>query len=214
MSTSRLPEALGHYVASRAKPDDDFLVQLKRESKLAGLPAIWIGPHQAAAMALLLQVSGASEVVEVGTLGGYSAICMARALPPTGRVRTIELDAKHADFAEHWIAESDVAARIEVLRGAGADILPAIEDNSTDAVFLDADKQGYSAYTAHAARILRPGGLLLVDNAFAFGNLLDTTCTDPSVEAIRAINNELAAHPAFDGVMLPVGDGMWALRRN
>ena len=97
MSTSRLPEQLATYVAERATPDDAFLIDLKRESETAGLPAIWIGAHQAAAMALLLQLMNAREVVEVGTLGGYSAICMARALPANGRVRTIELDPRHAE---------------------------------------------------------------------------------------------------------------------
>lgn len=213
MSTSRLPADLAGYVAEHAAGDDQFLMDLKRATVDAGIPEIWIGPHQAAAMALLLKVSGAREVVEVGTLGGYSAICMARALSADGRVRTIEIDDKHADFADEWIAKSDVAGRVEVLRGAGNDVLPRIEDASADAIFLDADKQGYSAYIAQGVRILRPGGLLMVDNAFAFGRLLDSDCNDESVLAVRAVNDELAAHEAFEGLMLPVGDGMWAMRK-
>lgn len=212
MTASRIPKELHAYVGARAAQDDAFLVELKQAAIAAGLPEISIGAYQAATMALLLKLCGARDVVEVGTLGGYSAIGMARALPDGGTVRTIELDAKHADFAEAWIAKSDVKDRVTVLRGAGNEVLPTIADRSADAMFLDADKQGYSSYVEHGTRILRPGGLLMVDNAFAFRQLLDESVQDESVLAIRALNDELAEHPRYEGVLLPVGDGMWMAR--
>ncbi|MCA8979179.1 MAG: O-methyltransferase [Planctomycetes bacterium] len=212
MSLSRIPKELHAYVGERAAQDDPFLVELKQAAMTAGIPQISIGAYQSAVMATLLKLIGARDVVEVGTLGGYSAIGMARALPDGGRVRTIELDPKHADFAEAWIAKSDVANRVTVLRGAGKDVLPTIADRSADAMFLDADKQGYSAYVEHATRILRPGGLLMVDNAFAFNHLLDESVQEPDVLAIRALNDGLARHPRFEGALLPVGDGMWMAR--
>lgn len=212
MTASRIPKELHAYVGDRAAQDDAFLIELKAAAIAAGIPEISIGSYQSATMATLLKLMGARDVVEVGTLGGYSAIGMARALPEGGMVRTIEIDDKHADFAEAWIAKSDVADRVTVLRGAGNDVLPTIADQSADAMFLDADKQGYSSYVEHGTRILRPGGLLMVDNAFAFGQLLDETVTEPDVLAIRALNDELAEHPRFEGVLLPVGDGMWMAR--
>lgn len=212
MSDSRIPKALHAYVGERATQDDAFLTELKQAAVEAGLPEISIGSYQGATMSMLLKLMGARDVVEVGTLGGYSAIWMARALPADGHVRTIEIDDAHADFAEAWIAKSDVAGRVTVLRGAGDAVLPTIGDRSADAMFLDADKEGYSSYVAQATRILRPGGLLMVDNAFAFRQLLDEAVQEPSVLAVRAVNDELAKHPAFEGVLLPVGDGMWATR--
>ncbi len=107
------------YVAERTAGEDAFLKDLKRAATAEGIPSIWIAPEQASFMQILLRLARARDVVEVGTLAGYSAIAMARALPEGGRVRTIELVAKHADFAERWIAKSDVADRVAVLRGAG-----------------------------------------------------------------------------------------------
>lgn len=197
------------YVAARTPGDDAFLKALKKAAAKAGIPPIWIEPAQASFMQILLKLSGARRVVEVGTLAGYSAIVMARALPPTGRVLTVELLDRHADFAEAWIAKSDVADRIRVLRGPGNDVLPRIPAGSADAAFLDADKAGYPAYLKQCRRFLRPGGLLMADNAFAFGQLLDARPSDREVGAVRRFNDVMARDKAFHGVIAPVGDGLW-----
>lgn len=201
------------YIAARTRSEDPLLVELKAAAQAAGIPAIWIAHEQARFMEVLLRAAGAETVVEVGTLAGYSAICMARALGPAGQLVTMEVSAKHAAFAEEWIGRSDVADRIEVRQGRGADLLPQVQASSVDAVFLDADKPSYGAYLEEVRRILRPGGLLLVDNAFAFGHLLDPGCEDPSVLALRDFNDALASDRDFDGVMVPLGDGLWVARR-
>jgi len=201
------------YIAARTRAEDPFLLELKVAAGEAGIPAIWIAHEQARFMEVLLRAAGARNVAEVGTLAGYSAICLARALGETGRLVTMEVSAKHAAFAVDWIGRSDVAERIEVRQGRGSDLLPALEEASMDAVFLDADKPSYGLYLEEARRILRPGGLLLVDNAFAFGNLFDRDCEDPSVLALREFNDSLAADPDFDGVLVPLGDGLWVARR-
>ncbi len=146
MSSESMPVNTQHfdYLAERTRREDELLGDLKRAAAEAGLPQIWISPEQASFMQILLRLCGAREVVEVGTLGGYSAIWMARALPVGGRVRTIELEPAHADFAEAWIARSDVAEKIEVHRGDGRTVLPGFADDSADACFIDADKEGYS----------------------------------------------------------------------
>ncbi len=197
------------YLAERTRAEDRFLCELKEAARAAGIPPIWISPEQASFMQILLKLSGAREVVEVGTLAGYSAIAMARALPEDGRVRTIELEDKHADFAEAWIAKSDVAGRIEVLRGRGDALLARMQDHSADAAFLDADKSGYVTYLEECMRILRPRGLVMVDNAFAFGQLFDEQPADREVGAVRAFNDHLARHAGLHSIIAPFGDGCW-----
>jgi len=211
MSAESTPVTVAHlrYLAERTRPEDAFLGELKRAAKDAGIPPIWISPEQASFMQILLALSGASEVVEVGTLAGYSAIAMARALPPGGRVRTIEIDPKHADFAEAWIARSDVADRITVMRGAGRDVLPGLDPDSADAAFLDADKTSYTAYLTECLRIVRRGGLIMADNAFAFGQLFHDNPTDPDVPAVKAFNERMAREPSLHAIIVPLGDGLW-----
>lgn len=211
MSSSSSPVSTQHfeYLAARTQGDDEFLIHLKAAAAKAGIPPIWVSPEQASLMQILLATSGAREVVEVGTLAGYSAITMARALPEGGRVRTIELEDRHADFAEEWAGRSDVAGRVEVHRGAGTDVLATFEDDSADACFLDADKSNYPSYLDACMRIVRPGGLILVDNAFAFGQLLDEHPTDGEVAAVRAFNDYVPTVSGLKAVIVPIGDGLW-----
>jgi len=208
-----VPDEYLRYISERTQPEDDFLRALKAAAREAGIPAIWISPEQGSFLQILLRLTGGREVVEVGTLAGYSAITMARALPAGGRVRTIELEPKHADFAAKWVAASDVAGRVEVHRGAGRDVLAGFADASADAFFIDADKPNYRAYVDESLRIVRPGGLVMVDNAFAFGRLLDPADTDPNVAAIRAVNDYIAAKSGLRGIITPVGDGLWVAVR-
>ena len=207
-STTATPEHFA-YLAERTRSEPALLSELKRAAEAEGIPAIWISPEQASFMQILLKLAKAKEVIEVGTLAGYSAIAMAQALPKDGRLRTIEIEERFADFAEQWIARSEVQARVEVHRGAGADVLAGFEDRSADAAFLDADKAGYPVYLRHAMRILRPGGLLMVDNAFAFGQLFDEVPTDPEVGAVRDFNDLMARTTGLHGMIVPVGDGLW-----
>ena len=197
------------YIAQRTLQEDDFLRELKLEARAAGIPPIWISPEQAGFMQILLKLCKAREVVEVGTLAGYSAIAMARALPPGGRVRTIEINPRHADFAELWAGRSDVADRVEVYRGAGKDVLAGFARDSADAAFLDADKVSYRIYLDECLRIVRSGGLIMVDNAFAFGQLLDEHPTDREVGAVRAFNDYMATVTVLHSIIVPIGDGVW-----
>ena len=202
------------YITEHTLAEDSFLQDLKRDAAAAGIPPIWIAPAQASFVQIMLRLAKAREVVEVGTLAGYSAIAMARALPSGGKVRTIELETKHADFAERWIAKSDVADRVEVLRGSGLDVLPRLGAGSADAAFLDADKGNYGRYLAECLRIVRPGGLIMADNAFAFGELFDDKPSDREVPAIRQFNETMSREASLAGIIVPLGDGLWvAVRR-
>ena len=197
------------YVAERTTREDAFLADLKKAAEAVGIPPIWIAPEQASFMQILFRAARVKDVVEVGTLAGYSAIAMARALPEDGRIRTIEINPKHAAFTERWVAKSDVAGRVEVHVGSGHDILPTFADQSADAVFLDADKKSYASYLDQATRILGPGGLVLVDNAFAFGELFAEDPGNGEVPAVRAFNEHMASRGDFTSVIVPMGDGVW-----
>lgn len=196
-----------HYVAAHTVQDDKFLRDLKTEARSEGIPPIWIAPEQGSFMQLLLKMVHASDVIEIGTLAGYSAIWMARALPAAGRLRTIEASKKHADFAERWLARSDVAERVSVLRGRGAEILPGFAPDSADAAFVDADKEGYPVYLRECLRIVRRGGIIMADNAFGFGRLLDTR--DQTAAPIRSFNEVISKESSLQSIIVPIGDGLW-----
>jgi caffeoyl-CoA O-methyltransferase len=168
------------------------------------MPAIQVGQSEGKFLELLLRISGAKKVVEVGTLAGYSAIRMARALPHDGKVWTIEFDPRHAEVARKAIAVAGQTAKVDVLVGAGLEVLPTLEKlGPFDAVFIDADKRNYDGYGRWAAKHLRTGGLLLGDNAYLFGKLLDL---DPEAEAMRRFHEEAAV--AFDTSCIPTPDGL------
>ena len=206
-STAVTPEYF-RYVAEHTTGEDSFLRELKSAATAAGMPPIWIAPEQASLMQILLRAARAREVIEIGTLAGYSAISMARALPEGGRVRTIELDPARATFARAWISRSDVAGKVEVLEGAGAEVLATLADHSADAAFLDADKPSYPRYLKECLRLVRPGGLVMADNAFAFGRLFEDGA-DGDVQAVRAFNDLVTRTRELQSVIVPIGDGLW-----
>jgi predicted O-methyltransferase YrrM len=208
-TSSLVTEQHFEYIASHTQREDGFLRRLKDAARAAGIPPIWIAPEQASFTQILLRVARATEVVEVGTLAGYSAIVMARALPEHGRVRTIEIVPAHAEFARKWVAQSDVAGRVEVIEGAGMDVLKTFADDSADAAFLDADKKSYPLYLRECLRIVRRGGLIMVDNAFAFGELFAESPKDPEVSAVRSFNEHMAQVEGLQSVIVPLGDGVW-----
>ncbi len=200
------------YIRQRTTPEDKLLAELKLAARAKGIPPIWVAPEQASLMQILLRAACAREVIEVGTLAGYSAIAMARALPVGGRVRTIELEPKHASFAREWVAKADLAehcGRVEVYEGSGATVLEGFEACSADAAFLDADKASYPLYLEHSLRIVRPGGLIMVDNAFAFGQLFDDKPSDREAPAVRAFNEHMSRQSGLQSVIVPIGDGLW-----
>jgi predicted O-methyltransferase YrrM len=214
MSKSSTPvdDALFAFVAAQTIAEDALLRDLRAAAHAAGLPEIHIAPEQAAFLQLVLRAMRARTVIEVGTLGGYSAIAMARGLPPDGRVITHELDATHAAFAEQWIARSDQAGKIEVRVGDAAATLAELPAGSADAMFVDADKEGYVGYLLHALRLLRPGGVLLADNVLASGDVEHGT--GPTAVAIRAFLAAVRATPALQSVIVPLGDGcLFAVKR-
>lgn len=192
------------WVAETHAPHDAGVARAFDAPAAHGMPAIQLGASEAKAVALLLRLAGAKKVVEVGTLAGYSALVMARALPEDGHLWTIEFDPKHARVARENLEAAGESSRVTVLVGAGLDVLPTLDAKGPfDAVFIDADKRNYDGYGRWAAKNVRPGGLLVGDNAFLFGRLLEDT---EEAAAMRRFHEE--AREAFDTVCLPTNDGM------
>ena len=202
-----------HYLASRTTPEDEYLQRLKAAARKAGLPPIWIAPEQASLIQILLRLCDARDVLELGTLAGYSAIAMGRVLPPGGHLHTIECSDAHADFAQHWIDRAELDCAVTVHRGHAQKLLPGFKDASMDAMFIDADKETYPDYLDQALRIVRSGGLILVDNAFAHGQILEEDLTPTgqkdTVWAIRAFNDLMHRNDQLQGIIVPLGDGIW-----
>lgn len=185
-------------------PHDAALQQAFDAPARRGLPAIQLAPSEARLVELLLRLCGARRVVELGTLAGYSALRLARGLPPDGHVHTIEFDPHHAAVARDVIAAAGEGHRVTVHEGRGVDVLPTLEGQGPFcAVFIDADKESYDAYGRWAARHVRQGGLLVGDNVFLFSQLLEDT---PRAAAMRRFHEEARAH--FDTVCIPTPDGL------
>jgi predicted O-methyltransferase YrrM len=183
-------------------PHDGGLTAAFDTPKNAGIPAIMVGASEGKLLTLLLRMIGARTVVEIGTLAGYSAIRMAAAMPADGTLITIEFDEKHASLARDNIEKAGLSKVIRVEVGAALDVLPRIP-GPVDAVFIDADKGNYDQYGRWAAKNVRKGGLLLGDNSFYFGKLLDDS---KEAAAMRRFHEE--AREAFDTVNIPTPDGL------
>lgn len=200
---------LAGYVRRLFAAEDDVLEELRYEIARRGLPEIHISAEQGRLMQVLLRAVAARRVLEIGTLGGYSAIWMARALPGDGRVLTLEIDPQRAAFAREFIERAGLQDRIEVRVGEATETLAALDAAEPfDAVFIDADKERYPAYLDEALRLLRPGGLVMADNAFWSGRVLEEDPEEEGTRAVQELNRRMADHPSLVGTIIPMRDGL------
>ena len=196
--------AILEYVERVHAAHDPALRRAFEAPEAANMPAIQVSSSEGKLLGLMLRMIGARRVVEVGTLAGYSAIRMARALPDDGKLYTLELDPHHAEVARGNIAAAGFADRVEVRVGRALELLPQLSPlGPFDAVFLDADKEGYADYARWAADNLRRGGLLLADNSYFFGQLL---ADSPAAAAMRRFHESVPE--AFDSTCVPTPDGL------
>ena len=163
-------------------------------NRAAGLPPIDVSPTEGKLLHLLARLVGARRILEIGTLGGYSTIWLARALAPGGRIVSLEREPGHAAVAADNLARAGLTAAVEIVVGPALDTLPTL-DGPFDLVFVDADKPSNPAYLAHAVRLARPGTLIVVDNVVRGGRVADPTDTEPAVVGSREVLKALAAHP-------------------
>lgn len=196
--------AILEFVNTLHAPHDAALAAAFGASETEGLPPIQVGPSEGKLLGLLLRLIGAQKVVEIGTLAGYSAIHLGRGLAPGGHLWSLEMDPRHAAIAGKNLALAGLADQATILVGPALSHLPGLAAlGPFDAVFIDADKGNYDHYGRWAAANMRPGGLLLGDNAYYFGRLLDD---DQEAAAMRRFHQE--TREAFDSVCIPTPDGL------
>jgi len=201
---------LEQYATDLFVREDPLLAELRAEMESRDLPMIQVPARTGLLLSILVRACDARRVLEVGTLGGYSALWMASSLPPEGRLLTLEQSPDHAELAREFIHRAGRSEHMEVRVGNADELLPGVEDEGKwDVVFIDADKERYGFYLKQAERLLRPGGLLLADNVFWQGRILEETGeADESTKALQEFNRALAGHASFDATILPVGDGV------
>ena len=203
-----MEDRLEEYVGSLFARDDALLNTLREEADRAGLPPISISPRAGRVLQVMLRAIGARSVLEVGTLGGYSAIWMARALGDDGRILSLEIEPAHAEFARRYLERAGVGDRVTVRVGRALELLPALDGEQFDAVFIDADKEPMPNYLEWALRLTRKGGLVFADNALWGGRVADPDVNDAQTLAVREFNRRFATDARIDGTVLPVGDGL------
>ncbi|MHB1598779.1 MAG: O-methyltransferase [Acidimicrobiales bacterium] len=189
---------IDHYIVEHLVPHDEALDAALDASAAAGLPPINVAPNQGALLGLLATMTGARDVLEIGTLGGYSTIWLARALQPGGHLVSLEASARHADVARANIARAGLADVVEVRVGPALATLPLLEAEGAgpfDMVFVDADKASNPEYFAWALRLARVGALVVVDNVVRQGRLVDATTSDPDILGTRRLFDVVAAEP-------------------
>ncbi len=202
-----MDERVAAYVQHLFAREDSVLQAIRARHTHEGLPDIAISPEEAQLIAVLLHAVGARRVLEVGTLGGYSGVWIARALPREGKLYTIEHDPEHVRVARESFAAAGVEDRVDVLMGDAGDVMARVEP-PMDAVFLDADKPPLGEYYRAAMRLLRVGGLLLVDNALLGHRVVDPADGGDDVVGVRAVNTLAATDPRVVATIVPVRDGL------
>lgn len=197
-SDQRLWTAVDRYITDHVVPPDPALDGALEKSDAAGLRAINVAPNQGKLLMILALVRGAKRMLEIGTLGGYSAIWLAKALPVDGRLVTLEADPKHAEVARANIAQAGFADRVEVVLGPARETLAAMAEAGEepfDLVFIDADKPNNPHYLGWALKLTRPGSLIIADNVVRDGRVIDPADNDPNVEGVRRFFDMLADEP-------------------
>ncbi len=205
--------AVDGYVADRLSLGDPALDRALAANAEAGLPGIDASPPLGKLLHLLARMIGARRVLEIGTLGGYSTIWLARALPDDGVVVTIEAEARHAEVALANVERAGLAGRVDLRVGRALDVLPTLGADggaSFDLVFIDADKPNHGGYLAHALRLARPGAVIVGDNVVRRGAVVDADSDDPNVQGVRRFFDLLADEPRLSATAIQtVGSKGW-----
>jgi predicted O-methyltransferase YrrM len=196
------------YITTLFAPEDDLLRLLREEADRSGLPPIAISADTGRLLQVLIAAIRARRVLEVGTLGGYSAIWMARALPEGGELVTIESDPKCVTFAQRQLERAGVHDRVRIRAGRALEVLPSLDGEQFDLVFLDADKAPLPRYLEWALRLVRTGGIIAADNALWGGRVCDPAAEDEDTRGVREFNRRLAEDRRLRSILVPTHDGV------
>ena len=212
-----LTEDLHCYLLETSLREPALLARLREETARRGDAGMQISPEQGQFMALLIELTGAKRILEIGTFTGYSALAMALALPPDGRIVACDVEPETTAVARRYWAEAGVAHKIDLRLAPALDTLDRLlaegAAGSFDFAFIDADKSNYGAYYARCLELLRQGGLLAVDNVLWDGRVADPAARDPDTEAIRALNLRLRDDPRISLSLVPISDGLSLARK-
>jgi caffeoyl-CoA O-methyltransferase len=203
--TLKLLEEIDGYIEGLYGTSDEVLEATLRDSRRGGLPEINVSPNQGRLLRLFVEIAGARRILEIGTLGGYSAIHLARGLPEDGALISLEIDEHHADVARNNIERAGLSDKVEIRVGDAHEVLSDLTENGEgpfDLVFIDADKQGYPDYLDASLRLVRPGSLIIGDNTIRGGTVLDPQ--EEMARATREFNRRVAEDPGLFGIVLPL----------
>lgn len=203
-----LSDALETYLRRVGVREPDVLRRLREETAHLPNGQMQISPEQGAFMSVLVKAIGARRCLEVGTFTGYSSTVVALAIPDDGHLICCDVSVEWTDVARRYWTDAGVAHKIDLRIGPAVETLQTLEEGSFDFAFIDADKPGYDAYYERALRLVRPGGLIAIDNVLWSGRVADDADQDERTQAIRALNAKIAADERVEVAMLPIGDGM------
>ncbi|MDR6224989.1 O-methyltransferase [Desmospora profundinema] len=202
------------YVRERYIHEDDVLRSIHTGLEERGIPQISVPSEVGRTLNWLVGFSGAKRILEVGGLGGYSAIWMGRALPKEGRLLSLELEPKHASFAEENVAKAGLSDQVQYRIGDARESMVALREAGErfDFFFIDADKKGYPFYLEQAIQLAEPGALIILDNLFFSDRIFDESENDPDVEGLRRTHDLLLQDPRLDAMVWTIGDGLGVAR--
>ncbi len=202
-----LGRVIDNYIEGLFTPLDESLQLALEDMEQHGLPSINVSPNEGKLLYLLAKLSGARKVLEIGTLGGFSTIWLARAVGPEGRVLSLEYEPRHAEVARRNLSRAGLAGQVEVRVGAALDLLPQIEvsgEGPFDLFFIDADKENYPGYLEWALQLSRPGSVILSDNLIRNGAVIQPGPEGGTAAIIARYNHELATNPRLESLILPL----------
>jgi predicted O-methyltransferase YrrM len=210
--TLDLTDDLVAYIRRYGVREHPALARLR--DRTAPLPeaGMQIGSEQGALMGLLVRLIGARRILEIGTFTGYSSTVMALALPPDGRITCLDVSQEWTDAAREAWADAGVADKVDLILAPATETLRTLEDDSFDMAFIDADKPGYDTYYEQCLRVVRPGGLILIDNVLWSGEVAQPDDGSENARIMRALNEKIANDDRVDHVLLPIGDGLTLAR--
>jgi len=215
--TIEMTDQLHAYLAEVGVREHPLLARLREETGRLEQANMQIGPEQGAFMQLLVELIGARRCLEVGVFTGYSSLAVALALPPDGRIVACDVSEEWTAIARRYWAEAGVEDRVDLRLAPATETLDALladgEAGAYDFAFIDADKANYDAYYERCLELLRPGGLIAIDNVLWSGRVADASADDPDTRAIRAVNRQIAADERVTICLVPIGDGLTLARR-
>ena len=216
-TTLTLTPSLHAYLIQHAVRDNDILVELRAVTRQLSESVMQISPEQGQFMALLVELINARKTLDIGTFTGYSSLVVALALPANGKVITFDINDEWTRVARHFWQKANVDHKIELRLGDATDSLQELidsgESNTFDFAFIDADKANYDAYYEQALELVRPGGLLAIDNVLWSGKVADSGIQDLSTQCIRSLNAKVIKDERVTISMLPIGDGLTLARK-